>query len=74
MAGRCRPTARYGAFYLDQVVDAIIAAPTRGVSMCALALSEGRTDQRPLGRAQPQACGRGRPDILGKVARAPPKH
>jgi hypothetical protein len=37
-------------------------------------LSEGRTDQRTPDRAQPQACGRGRPGILGKGAQAPPKH
>jgi hypothetical protein len=74
MAGRCRPTTRYGTFYLDQVEDAVIPAPTRGVSICALALSKGRTDQRPLGRTQPQACGRGCPGLFGKGARAPPKH
>jgi hypothetical protein len=74
VAGRRRPTAQYGAFYLDQVEDAVIPAPTRGVSVCAFGLSEGHTDQRPPGRAQPQACGRGRPSILGKGARAPPKH
>jgi hypothetical protein len=45
MAGRRRPTARYGAFYLDQVEDAVIPAPTRGVSICALTIGEGRTDQ-----------------------------
>jgi hypothetical protein len=28
MAGRRRPTARYGAFYLDQVEDAVIPTPT----------------------------------------------
>jgi hypothetical protein len=74
MAGRRRPTAQYGAFYLDQVEDTVIPAPTRGISIGALALSKGRTDQRPSGRTQPQACGRGRPGILGKGARAPPKH
>jgi hypothetical protein len=74
MAGRCRPTARNGAFYLDQIEDAIIPAPTRGVSICALALSKGRTDQRPPGRAQPQACGRGCSGLLGKGPRAPPEH
>jgi hypothetical protein len=74
MAGRRRPTPRYGTFYLDHVEDAVISALTRGVSICALALSEGRIDQRPPGRAQPQACGRGRPSILGKGARAPLKH
>jgi hypothetical protein len=74
MAGRRRPTARYGTFYLDQVEDAVIPAPTRGVSIYALALSEGRTDQRPPGRAQLQVCGRGCPGILGKGPRAPPKH
>jgi hypothetical protein len=74
MAGRRRPTTRYGAFCLDQVEDVVIAAPTRGVNICALALSEGRTDQRPLGRAQPQACRRGCPNILGKGARAPPEN
>jgi hypothetical protein len=45
MAGRRRPTARNGAFYLDQVKDAVIPAPTRGVSICVLTLSKGRTDQ-----------------------------
>jgi hypothetical protein len=60
VAGRRRLTAQYGAFYLDQVEDAVIPAPTRGISVCALNLSEGRTDQRPPGRAQSQACGRGR--------------
>jgi hypothetical protein len=74
MAGRCRPTARYGTFCLDQVEDAVISTPTRGVSICALALSKGRTDQRPPGRAQSQACGRGCPGLLGKGPRAPPEH
>jgi hypothetical protein len=74
MAGRHRPTAQYGTFYLDQVEEAVIPAPTQGISICALALSKGRTYQRPLGRAQPKACGRGRSSILGKGARAPPKH
>jgi hypothetical protein len=41
MAGRRRLTARNGAFYLDQIEDAVIPAPTRGVSICALALSKG---------------------------------
>jgi hypothetical protein len=27
VAGRCRPTARHGAFYLDQVEATIISAP-----------------------------------------------
>jgi hypothetical protein len=67
MAGQRRPIAQYGAFYLDQE-DAVIPAPTRGISIGALALSEGRTDQRPPGRTQPQACGRGLPCILGKGA------
>jgi hypothetical protein len=66
MAGRHRPTARNGAFYLDQIEDAVISAPTRGVSICALALSKGRIDQRPPSRAQQQACGRGCPGLLGK--------
>jgi hypothetical protein len=74
MAGRRRPTAQYGAFYLDHVEDAVIPAPTRGISIGALALSKGRTDQRPLGRTQLHTCGRGRLGILGKGARAPPKH
>jgi hypothetical protein len=74
MAGRHRLTAQYGTFYLDQVEDAVIPAPTRGVNICALALNKGRTDQRPLGRAQPQACGRGCPGLLGKGPRAPPEH
>jgi hypothetical protein len=74
MAGRCRPTARYGAFYLNQVEDAVIPTSTRGVDVCALALSKGRIDQRPPGRTQPQACGRGCPGLFGKGKRAPPKH
>jgi hypothetical protein len=74
MAGRRRPTAQYDTFYLDQIKDAVIPAPTRGISISALALSKGRIDQRPPGRTQPQACGRGRPGILGKGTRAPPKH
>jgi hypothetical protein len=74
MAGRRRMTTRYDTFYLDQVEDAVIPAPTRGVSICALALSKGRTDQRPLGRTQLQACGRGCPGLFRKGARAPPKH
>jgi hypothetical protein len=74
VAGRCRPTTRYGTFYLDQVEDAVIPTPTRGVSICALALSKGRTDQRPSGRTQPQACGRGCPGLFGKGARVPPEH
>jgi hypothetical protein len=74
MAGRRRPTTRYGTFYLDQVEDVVIPAPTRGVSICALTLSKGCTDQRPTGRTQLQACGRGCPGLFGKGARAPPKH
>jgi hypothetical protein len=74
MAGRRRPTTRYGTFYLDQVEDAVIPAPTRGVSICALTLSKGRTEQQPPGRTQPQACGRGCLCLFGKGARAPPKH
>jgi hypothetical protein len=65
MAGRHRPTAQYGAFYLDQVEDAVIPASTRGISIGALDLSKGRTDQQPPGRTQPQACGRRRPVVLG---------
>jgi hypothetical protein len=49
-------------------------APTRGVSVCVLALSKGRTDQRPPGGTQPQACGTGCPGLFGKGAQAPPKH
>jgi hypothetical protein len=45
MAGRRRSTAQYGAFYLDQVEDVVIPAPTRGISIGALALSKGRSDQ-----------------------------
>jgi hypothetical protein len=45
MAGRCRPAIRYGTFYLDQVEDVVIPAPTRGVSIYALALSKGCTDE-----------------------------
>jgi hypothetical protein len=63
VAGRRRPAAQYGAFYLDQVEGAVITAPTRGISIGALALSKGRADQRSLGRTQPQACGRGCPGI-----------
>jgi hypothetical protein len=74
MAGQRRPTTQYNTFYFDQVKDAVIPAPTRGVSVCALTLSKGHTDQRPLGRTQPQACWRGCPGIFGKGARAPPKH
>jgi hypothetical protein len=74
MAGQRRPTARNGAFYLDQIEDTVIPAPTRGVSICALALSKGHTDQRPPGRVQPQACGRGCLCLLGKGPRAPPEH
>jgi hypothetical protein len=74
VAGRHRPAAQYGAFYHDQVEGAVITAPTRGISIGALALSEGRADQRPPGRTQLQACGRGCPGILGKGTRAPPKH
>jgi hypothetical protein len=39
--GRRRLTTRYGTFYLDQVEDTVIPAPTRGVGVCALALSKG---------------------------------
>jgi hypothetical protein len=74
MAGQCRPTTRYGTFYLDQIEDTVIPAPTRGVSICALTLSKGRTNQRPPGRTQPQACGRGCLGLFGKGTRAPPKH
>jgi hypothetical protein len=52
MAGRCRPTTRYGTFYLNQVEDAVIPVPTRGVSICALTLSKGCTNQQPPGRTQ----------------------
>jgi hypothetical protein len=74
MVGRRRPTAQNGAFYLDQIEDAVIPAPTRGVNICVLALSKGRTDQRPPSRAQPQACGRGCPSLLGKGPQASPEH
>jgi hypothetical protein len=74
MVGRRRPTTRYGTFYLNQVEDTVIPAPTRGVSICALTLSKGCTDQRPPGRTQLQARGRGCPSLFGKGARAPPKH
>jgi hypothetical protein len=53
MTGRRRPTTRYGTFYLNQVEDAVILAPTRGVSICALTLNKGCIDQRPPGRTQP---------------------
>jgi hypothetical protein len=42
--------------------------------VCALTLSEGRTYQRPPGRAQSQACGRGRLGLFREGARAPAKH
>jgi hypothetical protein len=68
MAGRRRLTTRYGAFYLDQVKDTVILAPIRGIGVCALALSKGRSDQRPPGRTRPQACGREFLGLLGKGA------
>jgi hypothetical protein len=74
MAGRRRPTARYGTFYFDQVEDAVIPMPTRGLGVCALALNKGRIDQRPPGRTHPQACRRGCRGLFGNGARAPPKH
>jgi hypothetical protein len=45
VAGRRRPAAQYGAFYLDPVKVTVIMAPTRGVSIGALALSEGHAGQ-----------------------------
>jgi hypothetical protein len=45
VAGRRRPAAQYGAFYLDLIEGAVITAPTRGISIGALALSEGHADQ-----------------------------
>jgi hypothetical protein len=39
-----------------------------------LALTKGCTDQQPLGRTQPQACGRGCPRLFGKGAIVLPKH
>jgi hypothetical protein len=45
MAGQRRPPTQYGTFYLDQVKDTVIPALARGVSICALALSKGCTDQ-----------------------------
>jgi hypothetical protein len=45
VAGRRRPAAQYGAFYLDPVKGAVIMAPTRGISIGALALSEGHAGQ-----------------------------
>jgi hypothetical protein len=44
-AGRRRPTAQYGAFYLDPVEGAVITTPTRGISIGVLALSEGHAGQ-----------------------------
>jgi hypothetical protein len=41
VVGRRRPAAQYGAFYLDPVKGAVITAPTQGISIGALALSEG---------------------------------
>jgi hypothetical protein len=41
MAGRRRLTTRYGTLYLDQVEDAVIPTPTRGVNVCALASVRG---------------------------------
>jgi hypothetical protein len=74
VAGRCRPTARHGTSYLDQVEATVILAPTQSVGVCALTISEGHTDQRPPGRTQPQACGRGHPDLFREGARALAKH
>jgi hypothetical protein len=55
MAGRRRPTTRYGTFYLDQVKDAVIPAPTRGISVCALAFSKGAC--RPTTSGQNSTAG-----------------
>jgi hypothetical protein len=41
MTGRRRLTTRYGTLYLDQVEDAVIPTPTRGVIVCALASVRG---------------------------------
>jgi hypothetical protein len=73
MAGRRRPVAQYGTFYLDQVKATVIPAATWGVRVCALTLSEGRTDQRPPGRAQPQVCGGGCLGISREGTGAPTK-
>jgi hypothetical protein len=45
VAGQHRPAAQYGAFYLDLVEGAVITVPTQGISIGALALSEGHTGQ-----------------------------
>jgi hypothetical protein len=46
----------------------------RLLGMAHSTLSKGRADRRSPGRAQPQACGRGRPDLFREGARAPAKH
>jgi hypothetical protein len=45
VAGRRRPAAQYGAFYLDPVEVAVITTPTRGINIGVLALSEGHAGQ-----------------------------
>jgi hypothetical protein len=71
MAGRRRPTTRYGTFYLYQVEDTVIPAPTQGVNVCALALSKGRTDQRPPGELD---CRRAGKDAWVSLERARERH
>jgi hypothetical protein len=56
MTGRRRPTARYGTFYFDQVEDTVNLAPTRGVSVCAFALSKGRA-HKPTTSEQSSTAG-----------------
>jgi hypothetical protein len=45
VAGQRRPAAQYGAFYLDPVEGTVITAPTRGIGIGALTLSEGHAGQ-----------------------------
>jgi hypothetical protein len=45
MAGQRRSTARYGTIYLDQVEDAVIPAPTRGIaSVCSPSVRGAQTN------------------------------
>jgi hypothetical protein len=74
MVGRRRLTTRYDTFYLDHVEDTVIPAPTRGVNVYAFAHSKGRIDQRPPGRARPQACRGECPGLFGKGEGAPPEY
>jgi hypothetical protein len=52
------------------------ATPSSGqhIRFCALTISEECTDRGPLGRAQPQTCGRGRPCLHLAGAWSPAQH